>query len=412
MAKNRITRFLGAGFVGVLTATALVGPAIAAPVANPGLDRKQLQRSLDDVRDAGMYGMYSAVQNGDQSWNGATGVADVKTRRPLKPNMEHRVGSITKMFTSAAILQQVERGRINLDRPIATYLPDLVPGERGQRITTRMLLNHTSGIADYFDRAFPSLAKLDPQSVLANRFRTFRPAELITFGLSAPPTGEPGQKHSYSNVNYILAGELIKRVTGTSAQKYVTDNVIARAGLKHTYIPPTAHLRGNHHPRMYDSFFGKLNPPRDFSVYDPSSYDMAGAIVSTMPDLTAFLRALFGGKIIAPTSLAQMTTTVPITDENGKVVGRYGLGISATQTACGTFWGHNGQVFGAGSVALISADRQRQLSMGVNLVNYGSIDQTNNPIDVAVREYQNVALCGKAAPDTTTTPPSTRPFSR
>ncbi|GAA4935448.1 hypothetical protein GCM10025331_20820 [Actinoplanes utahensis] len=69
--------------------------------------------------------------------------------------MRHRVGSITKTFTAAAVLRQVERGRIDLDAPVGRYLPHLVPGERGRRITVRMLLNHTSGLPDYLPYAVP-----------------------------------------------------------------------------------------------------------------------------------------------------------------------------------------------------------------------------------------------------------------
>jgi D-alanyl-D-alanine carboxypeptidase len=105
--------------------------------------------------------------------------------------MRQRVGSITKTFTAAAILQQVEQGRIRLDTPIGGYLPRLVPGERGQKITVRMLLNHTSGIADYIPYAFPSLQEMSPKSLDDNRFRQFRPAELIEMGSWRPPPVSP-----------------------------------------------------------------------------------------------------------------------------------------------------------------------------------------------------------------------------
>jgi CubicO group peptidase (beta-lactamase class C family) len=82
-----------------------------------------------------------------------------------------RVGSISKTFTAAAVLQQVENSQIGLDTPIGHYLPQLVPGERGNRITVRMLINHTSGLAEYLPYAYPSfkalpaLADTTPESV-------------------------------------------------------------------------------------------------------------------------------------------------------------------------------------------------------------------------------------------------------
>jgi D-alanyl-D-alanine carboxypeptidase len=147
-------------------------------VKNP-LDPAELKTAIDKVHAAGMPGVFAEVRDGDQVWRGAAGVADVTTGRPVTPNMRHRVGSITKTFTAAAVLQQVENGQIALDTPIGHYLPRLVPGERGDTITVRMLINHTSGLAEYLPyaypslKAFPSLSDTTPESLDDNRFRRF-----------------------------------------------------------------------------------------------------------------------------------------------------------------------------------------------------------------------------------------------
>src|SRR6185295_1149249 len=143
------------------------------------------------------------------------------TGRPVTPDMRHRVGSISKTFTAAAVLQQVESAQIGLDTPIGHYLPRLVPGERGHTITVRMLLNHTSGLAEYLPyafpslKAFPSLADTTPESLDDNRLRQFYPADLIDMGVTAPSVGTPGV---YSNTNYLLLGQLLEQVTGISAE--------------------------------------------------------------------------------------------------------------------------------------------------------------------------------------------------
>src|SRR5690349_11341872 len=158
----------------------------------------ELTAAMADVHRAGMPGVFAEVRDDDEVWRGAAGVADVGTGRPITADMRHRVGSITKTFTAAAVLQQVESGRIALDTPIGHYLPRLVPGERGAAITVRMLINHTSGLADYLPyaypslRAFPSLAKTTPQSLDDHRFTRFHPTELIEMGVKAPPAGKPG----------------------------------------------------------------------------------------------------------------------------------------------------------------------------------------------------------------------------
>src|SRR4029079_1038163 len=118
------------------------------------LDPAQLMAAIDKVHRAGMPGVFAEVRDGDRVWRGASGVADVTTGHPVTPDMRHRVGSITKTFTAAAVLQQVERGQIRLEAPIGRYLPRLVPGARGDAITVRMLINHTSGLAEYLPCAF------------------------------------------------------------------------------------------------------------------------------------------------------------------------------------------------------------------------------------------------------------------
>ncbi|WP_336212268.1 serine hydrolase domain-containing protein [Nonomuraea sp. LPB2021202275-12-8] len=404
----------GAGLSALLVAGSAT-PAGAAPAErDPGLDRRGLQETLDATHQAGMYGVYSAVRDGRRDWQGAAGVADVATRRPVRAEMRHRVGSITKTFVSVAILQQVERGAVELDAPVARYLPGLIPGERGRKITVRMLLNHTSHIGDYIAGAFPSLLEGSPASLDDNRFRTFEPGELVELGLAAAPTGEPGTAPgSYSNTNYVIAGLLLEKVTGVDAEKYVTREVIRRAGLRHTSFPRTPHIPGPH-SKAYESLFGWIDPPRDYSVYDMSWAGTAGAVVSTMDDLNRFYRALLRGELIGSEQLAQMQTTVTVLAGGGAI--DYGLGLYFVDLPCGRFWGHDGGVFGMGTQSLSSPDGSRQLSFGLNRTKYQRIDENGNieisPVDVALGSHFLLALCGPDTARTATGPSmSFKPFA-
>lgn len=388
--------FAGAGLSMVLVAGTLAPAGAASAERGPGLDRRALQDSLDAIHEAGMYGIYAEVRDGRREWDGAAGVADVETRRPVHAQMRHRVGSITKTFVSVAILQQVERGTIELDAPVARYLPDLVPGERGRQITVRMLLNHTSHIGDYIGGAFPSLLEGSTASLDDQRFRTIKPEKLVELGLAATPTGTPGiAPGSYSNTNYIVAGLLLEKVTGIKAETYVTRNVIRKAGLHHTSFPSTPHIPGPH-SKAYESWLGFIDPPRDYSVYNMSWASTAGAVVSTMDDLNRFYRALLTGKLIGAEQLAQMQTTVPVLVGGGGV--NYGLGLYYFDLPCGRFWGHDGAVFGMATQSLASPDGSRQLSFGFNLTKYQRIDENGNlepsPIDEALLTHYLVALCG------------------
>lgn len=417
--KTRLAIWGAVAALSVCASTAAAAPAHDGTRADPaagaslatGLGPGELQSALDGVHRAGVPGVYAEVRDADRTWRGASGVADVTTGRPVTPDMRQRVGSITKTFTAAAIMQQVEQGRIRLDAPIGDYLPQLVPGERGRKITVRMLLNNTSGLPDYIRYAFPSLGEGSSKSLDDNRFRQFRPAELIKMGVDAPPAGEPGATPGvYSNTNYLLLGQLLERVTGTTAEEYITRNVIERAGLRRTGFPTGPRI-GGPHSRMYEALWGGIDPPRDYSVYNMSWTGTGAALVSTMEDLNRFYGKLLDGRIVSRSSLAQMQRTVPVVALDGTLID-YGLGLHKVGTrGCGTFWGHDGTVWGAGTISLTRADGKRQMSVAVNLQRWNKPDSSgkpqHHPIDEALKTLQRQAMCGEAdARENPTSPPA------
>ncbi|MFI6316273.1 serine hydrolase domain-containing protein [Nonomuraea sp. NPDC050556] len=381
--------------------------ATPAPALASGSDPAKLQSTLDGVHRAGMPGAFAVVRDGDQVWRGASGVADVRTQRPVKPGMRHRVGSITKTFTAAAVMQLVEKGHVQLDAPIARYLPQLVPGERGRKITVRMLLNHTSGIAEYIPYAFPSMIKypslpdMSPKSLDDNRFKHFQPAELVKLGLAAPAVGKPGGSPGvYANTNYVILGQLIEKVTGTKAERYITENVIDRAGLRHTEFPTGPRVKGPH-SRLYESMFGLIDPPRDYSVYDMSWAGTGASLVSTMDDLNRFYGKLLDGEIVSQASLEQMQQAVPVISQIGERI-EWGLGLLKVEIpGCGTFWGDVGSVWGAETISLTRADGRRQLSVALNLVRWNKPDSSGrpqpHPIDAALETFKQQAICADQA---------------
>ncbi|MFE0378882.1 serine hydrolase domain-containing protein [Streptomyces inhibens] len=370
---------------------------------NP-LDPAELNAAMENVHRAGVPGLFAEVRDGDQVWRGAAGVADVATGRPVTADMRHRVGSITKTFTAAAVLQLVESGQIGLDTPIDRYLPRLVPGERGEAITVRMLINHTSGFPEYLPYAYPSLkaypviADTRPQSLEDHRFTRFDPTELIEMGVTAPavraPGGTPGV---YSNTNYLLLGQLLEEVTGTTAEQYITRNVIERAGLRDTGFPAGLCVDGPH-SQIYEAWFGMIDPPRDYSVYDMSWVGPTASLISTVTDLNRFFCRLLAGEIVSPSSLAQMQRTVPVISQEGKTID-YGLGLHPMEApGQGTFWGHGGTVWGAGALAMTSADGKRQMAVAVNLQRWNRLDSSGkpqpHPIDDALAALYRVAMYG------------------
>ncbi|MEU5806595.1 serine hydrolase domain-containing protein [Streptomyces sp. NPDC047718] len=391
--------------------------AVAAAPAAGRPDRAELDKKLRAVHEAGIYGIYSTARDGQSRFDGAAGFADVDTKRPVRPDFRHRVGSVTKTFTAVALLQQSARGRVELDRPVGDYVPELLPGERGRKVTVRMLLNHTSGINDYIADAFPSLLKGTTESLDDHRFRTVRPAELIGYGVARPQLSEPGAEWHYSNTNYVLLGEILRKVTGQDPERVITRDVIRPAGLRNTYFPGTDPKIHGPHARMYESFYGLIDPPRDYSDYNMTWAGTAGALVSTTQDLSTFYRALLKGDLLPRAQLDQMRTTVDVKTPSGEVAMRYGLGIYSMDTPCGPAWGHDGAVFGAGTWVLSSPEGRRQFAIGYNLMKYQRLNEAgtellDHPADAALRAYKDQALCGSTAPAPTPAPAAPVPDAK
>lgn len=143
-----------------------------------------------------------------------------------------------------------------------------------------------------------------------------------------------------------------------------------------------------------------IDPPRDYSVYDMSWVGPAASLISTVADLNRFFGRLLSGEIVDRSSLAQMQRTVPVISLEGKTI-TYGLGLHKMEVSGhGTFWGHDGSVWGAAAISMTRADGKRQMSVAVNLQRWNRLDSSGKPrphlIDDALSALHRLAMCGKA----------------
>ncbi|GAA2644414.1 serine hydrolase domain-containing protein [Streptomyces lunalinharesii] len=268
----------------------------------------------------------------------AAGVADVTTGAQVPADGQVRAGSNTKAFTATVVLQLVGEGRIALDAPLERYLPKLVRGAAdGRRITVRQLLQHTSGLPNYTDFL---------GDFAAYRHTHLTPRALLDLALAHRAPFAPGTGWSYSNTNYLLAGLLVEKVTGRPLAEQLTQRVIDRIGLRHTYVPGAGDERLREaHPEGYVPS-GPTGALADVTELDPAWAGAAGALVSTPGDLNRFFRALLGGALLRPAELAEMRRTVPA-DAGLWPGARYGLGLISTPLRCGgVMWGHGGDIPG------------------------------------------------------------------
>ncbi len=266
------------------------------------------------------------------------GVADLETQAKVPVDGQVRIGSNSKPFTAVVVLQLVGEGKVDLDAPIETYLPDLVRGEGidGREITVRQLLQHTSGLPDF-------VGLLLGEDVFKALHTYVQPRALIDLALTLPGKA-PGTEWAYSNTNYILAGLLVEHVTGRPLNEEITTRVIERIGLRHTYVPDAGEQGIREcHPRGYHAPLGE--PLRDVTELDPSIAGASGNMISTPSDMNRFFTALLGGELLDPAQLEEMRATV---DASSMWPGNeYGLGLSSSPLSCGGLvWGHGGDIFG------------------------------------------------------------------
>ena len=176
-----------------------------APPPAAAVPAEQLQARVDQLRrKLSIPGLSVAILWDDgRWWLGVSGRADVAGRRPVTPDSGFALASISKTFTAAVVLQLVDEGRLALDEPVAPRLPDY-PLDR--RITVRMLLDHTSGLPDFF------LSKRIDKALQSVPDETWTPAQ--TWSYVPKRRSVPGTVWSYSNTNYLLLGELVEAVTG------------------------------------------------------------------------------------------------------------------------------------------------------------------------------------------------------
>jgi D-alanyl-D-alanine carboxypeptidase len=329
----------------------------APPASRAPTDPAVLQQQLDGVVEAGAPGVVGLVRTGERTWQGASGLGDLRANRPARAGDRFRVGSVTKSFVAALVLQLVGEGRLSLDDNLERWLPGLVPG--GEKITVRQLLNHTSGLYNYTDD-------------LPEPPRRFRPRELVAMATGHKPLFAPGTQFSYSNTNYILAGMIVERVTGDPLADQLQRRIFQPLGLGDTQLPTTQRALGGPHARGYappDKDWQVSDGPArlvDVTEMDTSWGWAAGAMVSTTADLARFYQALLGGRLLPPELLRQMRTTVDASQLGHGT--RYGLGLEVLRLGCGVeLWGHGGSLEGYQTTAFSTPDAGRQLVMATNL---------------------------------------------
>lgn len=255
------------------------------------------------------------------------GFADLENRVPATEHTVYRIGSITKQFTAAAILQLAEQRKLRLEDDIGRYLPGY--DTHGHTISIRELLNHTSGIRDFTElAAFQARERLDISA-----------ESLLAIFEHEPLDFPPGTGFHYNNSAFYLLGLIIQKVSGQAYGEYLREHVLLPLGLRESYscddspvIPRRAH--------GYRVNKGKLENAAYLSMLPPLA---GGKLCSTVLDLATWTRALAEGRLISRASYVQMTTPGRLRD--GRVLG-YGYGLFLSILAGHPEIVHGGEING------------------------------------------------------------------
>ncbi|GAA2864432.1 serine hydrolase domain-containing protein [Streptosporangium fragile] len=330
--------------------------------------RPELQKAIEEMIDSGFTGVQLRVHDERGEWVGSAGAAKLGEAAKPPTNGYVRIGSNTKTFTATLVLQLVAEGAIGLDDPAADHLPEFGLDER---ITVRMLLQHTSGVfnftGEYYDDGTfaPGIpATTAGQEWADNRFTTYRPEELVRLALSKPARFAPGTDWSYSNTNYVLARLLIEKVTGRSLAEEMRRLILGPLGLSDTVVPDTSPEIPEPHAHAYYRYEDTGQEKTvDVTRQNPSWISTGGDMISTTQDLHTFISALMGGKLLPAELLAEMCTPHP-------KVG-YGLGVFVQDTEDGnggTVITHNGGMAGHAALMYSTPDGGKTLTAALNYV--------------------------------------------
>ncbi|HMJ71108.1 MAG TPA: serine hydrolase domain-containing protein [Cyclobacteriaceae bacterium] len=255
------------------------------------------------------------------TWEKAYGMADLEDQTPAKTTTVYRLASISKSFTGVAVMQLVERGKIDLDAPVQKYVPSF-PVKKFP-ITTRQVLGHLSGIHHYLGA--------DEFNIVDRKI-----SEGLELFMNDSLHAEPGTKFIYSSYGYNLLGAIVEQASGEDFNEYVKNNIFSPAGMDNTLPDNPVQIIPNR-SRFYDITNGKpLN-----AIYINTGYRTpAGGMLSTTGDLERFMFALWRGALVKPASLDSMTT--PMKTRDGQSFGYgFGLIIGLDEKFPGVIW-HGG----------------------------------------------------------------------
>src|SRR5687767_4858770 len=334
--------------------TLFIFALITATTAFAQQNVQKIDELLRQYHDYGQFnGSILVAEKGKIIYEKGFGMANMEWAIPNQPDTKFRIGSVTKQFTAALVLQLVEEGKIKLDGKITDYLTDYRK-DTGDKVTIHQLRNHSSSIPSYTARRdFMAEISRNPYSV-TDFVKKFGSGDLEF---------EPGSKFAYNNSGYSILGAIIEKVTGKSYETLLAERIFKPLGMTNSGYDrssPLIQKRASGYHKTPDGFINA-------AYLDMSIPYAAGSIYSTVEDLVKWNQSLQEDKILSADSKKLMFTPG---------LGNYGYGIRITDERVGKtdqktrIIGHGGAINGFSSL-LMSATEKQQTVIILDNVNLG-----------------------------------------
>ncbi|MEO1088655.1 MAG: serine hydrolase domain-containing protein, partial [Acidobacteriota bacterium] len=313
------------------------GVRAESPVATEATPSFDFSAKLNEAVASKYFAGISAglARHGDIVWTGSAGYCDVDAKRACSPSTPMRIASITKPMTAVAILQLHEKGLLDLDAPIATYLPDY-PAATASKITTRQLLHHTAGLGGY---------KSSKEKETVKEYRSLADAAKVFYGRDL--LFDPGSTYSYTTYGYVVLGWVLESVSGMSYERYLQKHIWGPASMDQTGVERFGRRDATHSKLYTRSRRGRIKEAKTNNL---SNRIPGGGLYSTGEDILRFGQALLDGTLLSPESLAALQSYPPV--ERGQN-NPYGMGFfiyregSDEESDLGPIIGHSGAQTGA-----------------------------------------------------------------
>ena len=316
----------------LFAAAAICAPAQTVDTVSPEL-RSQIDRIAAQVLEA--TGVPSAsvaiVQHGKLVYTHAYGSARLATDSspavPATPEMRYSIGSISKQFTATAILLLQEQGKLSIDDPVGKYIPGLT---RGNEVTIREILSHTSGYQDYWPEDYEMTSMNHPETA----------QQIIDTWGKKPLDFEPGTQWQYSNTNFVIAGRIVEVVSGQPYWDFLTEHIFRPLGMKSAWNSDQIKLTQVDATPYYRHALGPLRVAPSEGI---GWMFAAGELAMTPHDLALWDESLLARSILKPESYKAMFTEVKLKNDEGT---RYGLGVEVRERNGHRSIEHSGEVSG------------------------------------------------------------------